>query len=97
MDAQLARLVEFAHLPNTVFQVVPFAVGERRPFDLPVNLLTLEDRSLVAYAETHAQGQVDRDSSGTLSLLAGYHHLQAESLSQTASVAMIEQLREGTS
>jgi transcriptional regulator with XRE-family HTH domain len=96
MNAQFERLVEFASLPNTVLQIAPFSIGERRPFDLPVNLLTLADRSLVAYAETHAQGQVDRDSAGTLPLLASYHHLQAESLSQTASVAMIEQHRKGS-
>ncbi|MFD5888756.1 Scr1 family TA system antitoxin-like transcriptional regulator [Streptomyces sp. NPDC060334] len=96
MDAQLAKLTEFAALPNTVVQVAPFTMGERRPFHLPVNLLTLADRSLVAYAETHAQGHVDRESTAVLPLLAGYHHLQAESLPQAASVAMIEELRKGS-
>lgn len=96
MDAQLRRLAEFAELPNYVVQVTPFVVAERRPFDLPVNLLTLPDRSLVAYAETHAQGHVDRESTAVLPLLAGYHHLQAESLSKAASVAMIHEVRKGT-
>ncbi|MFJ7588415.1 helix-turn-helix transcriptional regulator [Streptomyces sp. NPDC097617] len=96
MAAQLEKLAAFAELPNSVLQVAPFAIGERRPFHLPVNLLTLGDRSLVAYAETHAQGHVDRESTAVLPLLAGYHHLQAESLPQAASVAMIHEVRKGT-
>ncbi|MFD0356775.1 helix-turn-helix domain-containing protein [Streptomyces sp. NPDC127110] len=96
MDAQLAHLVEFAELPNTVLQVAPFEIGERRPFNLPVNLLTLVDRSMLAYAETHAQGHVDRESAAVLPLLTAYHQLQAESLSQAASVAVINEVRKGT-
>ncbi|MFC8789925.1 helix-turn-helix domain-containing protein [Streptomyces cinereoruber] len=95
MDAQLRRLSEFAELPNTVLQVAPFDIGERRPFNLPVNLLTLPDLSMVAYAESHAQGHVDRESTAVLPLLAGYHQLQAESLSQAHSVAMIDEVRKG--
>ncbi|MET8825218.1 Scr1 family TA system antitoxin-like transcriptional regulator [Streptomyces sp. NPDC004610] len=81
---------------NVALQIVPFAAGERRPFHLPVNLLTLENRSLVAYTETHVQGQVHRDSAETLPLLGLYHQLQAASLCQADSVAMIEQLRKGS-
>ncbi|WP_189547144.1 helix-turn-helix domain-containing protein [Streptomyces gelaticus] len=92
MDSQIRKLVEFAALPHTVLQVAPFGIGERRPFNLPVNLLTLPDRSMVAYAESHAQGHVDRESTSVLPLLTAYHQLQAEALSQAASVAMIEQV-----
>ncbi|WMX46892.1 helix-turn-helix transcriptional regulator [Streptomyces roseicoloratus] len=97
MGAQLERLVEYAGLPNSVLQVAPYEIGERRSFDLPVNLLTLADRSMVAYAETHAQGHVDRDRTTVVSLLTAYHQLQAECLSQADSVAMIEQVRKGMS
>ncbi|KPI17956.1 helix-turn-helix domain protein [Actinobacteria bacterium OK074] len=96
MDAQLARLIEFAELPNTVLQIVPFSVGERRPFDLPLNILTMPDRSLMAYAESALRGHLERESSFVVPLLASYHQLQAEALSQAASVAMIEQARKGT-
>lgn len=96
MDEQLARLVEFARRPTTVLQVAPFDIGERRPFDLPVNLLTLPDRSMVSYAESQAQGHVERETASVLPMLTSYHQLQAESLSQAASVAMIEKLRRGT-
>ncbi|MFE1776890.1 helix-turn-helix transcriptional regulator [Streptomyces sp. NPDC059008] len=96
MDAQLARLVEFADLPNTLLQVAPYDIGERRTFDLPVNLLTLPDRSLICYAESQAQGNLDRESTSVVPMLTAYHQLQAEALSQAASVAMIEQVRKGT-
>lgn len=91
MESQIQKLADIAALPNTVLQVAPFGIGERRPFNLPVNLLTLPDRSMVSYAESHSQGNVDRESASVLPLLTAYHQLQAEALSQTASVAMIKQ------
>ncbi|MGW3007404.1 helix-turn-helix domain-containing protein [Streptomyces sp. NPDC001219] len=96
MDAQLARLVEFADLPNTVLQVAPFELGERRPFSLPITVLTLPDRSLMSYAESAHRGHLERESTSVLPILTAYHQLQAEALSQAASVALINQLRKDT-
>ncbi|UXY32711.1 helix-turn-helix domain-containing protein [Streptomyces sp. HUAS TT20] len=97
MAEQLDKLAGFAELPSTVFQVAPYDLGERRPFDLPINLLTLADRSHVAYAESAQRGHLVRESTFVVAALTAYHQLQAEALSQSASVAMIEQLRKGTS
>jgi transcriptional regulator with XRE-family HTH domain len=96
MNAQLSRLAEFAELPNTLLQVAPYEIGERRTFDLPVNLLTLPDRSVICYAESQAQGNLDRETTFVLPMLTAYHQLQAEAQSQAASVTLIEQLRKGT-
>ncbi|MFB8032257.1 helix-turn-helix domain-containing protein [Streptomyces sp. NPDC056004] len=96
MAAQLDRLLEFAGLPNTVLQIAPFDMMERRPFNLPMNLLTLSDLSAVAYAESQMRGHLERDTTLVLPLLASYHQLQAEALSQAASVAMISEARKGT-
>ncbi|MFI8435101.1 Scr1 family TA system antitoxin-like transcriptional regulator [Streptomyces sp. NPDC079020] len=96
MAAQLQRLVEVASLPHWVIQVAPFGIGARRAFNLPVNLLTLADRSVVAYAESQAQGHVERETASVVPLLTAYHQLQAEAQSQAASVVMIEQLRRGS-
>ncbi|MFJ1640793.1 Scr1 family TA system antitoxin-like transcriptional regulator [Streptomyces sp. NPDC088256] len=96
MDAQLARLEEFAELPNTVLQIAPFDMAERRPFDLPLYILTLPNRQLMSYAESAHQGHLDRESTSALHLLTAYHQLQAGALSQAASVAMISQLRKGS-
>ncbi|MFE7621001.1 Scr1 family TA system antitoxin-like transcriptional regulator [Streptomyces sp. NPDC057496] len=96
MDAQLARLIEFAELPNTVLQIAPFDMAERRPFDLPLYVLTMPDRQLMSYAESSHRGHLNRESASVVPLLTAYHQLQAEALSQAASVAMISQLRKGS-
>ncbi|MDQ8704756.1 helix-turn-helix transcriptional regulator [Streptomyces sp. LHD-70] len=96
MAAQLDRLCEFAALPNTVFQVAPFALGERRSFDLPVTLVALPDRSHISYAESAQQGRLERDIRFVQPLLTAYHQLQAEALSQAESAAMVQQFRKDT-
>ncbi|WP_405743530.1 helix-turn-helix transcriptional regulator [Streptomyces sp. NBC_01525] len=96
MEPQLDRLMEFANWPNTVLQVAPFVIGEHRPFDLPVNLLTMSDRSVMYYAESQAQGFFDREPTSVMPVLTTYHQLQAQALSQAETVAMISQLRKGT-
>ncbi|SCK22849.1 Predicted transcriptional regulators [Streptomyces sp. ScaeMP-e48] len=96
MKAQLDHLIDFADLPNTILQVVPFDLGERRPFDLPVTILTMVDRSIMSYAESAQQGYVERETTGVLPLLADYHRLQAVAPSQAASVDIVKQLRKGT-
>ncbi len=96
MEAQLARLIEYAELPNTVVQVAPFDMGERRPFNLPLYVLTLPDRQLMAYTESAQRGHLERESTSVLPILTAYHQLQAEAPSQATSVALINQLRKGT-
>ena len=95
MRGQFEQLLDFAALSNTVLQVAPFEMGERRTFDLPVNLLTLPDRSLAAYAEAQTQGHLDRETRFVAPLLTAYHQLQAEALSQAETVAMIQQVMKG--
>jgi transcriptional regulator with XRE-family HTH domain len=96
MGAQLDRLVEFAELPNTVLQIAPYAIGERRPFNFMMYFLTLSDLSVIAYSESQIRGHVERESPAVLPLLTAYHQLQAEALPQAASVAMINEARKGT-
>ncbi|MER5553763.1 helix-turn-helix transcriptional regulator [Streptomyces sp. NPDC002793] len=95
MAAQLDKLLAFAELPSTVLQIAPYALAERRPFDLPVRVVTLADRSMITYAESALQGHLDRNTGVVLPVLTAYHQLQAEAASQAESVAMIEQLRKG--
>lgn len=97
MEAQLERLVEFAANPMTVLQVAPFTMGERRAFRLPLNLVTLPDRSVVSYTESLAQGHLDREPTTVLPVLMTYHQLQADVLSQAESVALINEVRKGIS
>ncbi|MEU5400640.1 helix-turn-helix transcriptional regulator [Streptomyces sp. NPDC005963] len=95
MDAQWARLLEFAAMPNSGLQIAPYAMGERQPFNRLVHLLTMADRSVMSYVESQTQGQLDRDLSSVLPLVKKYHQLQIEAASQAESVAMIEKLRKG--
>ncbi|WP_026328557.1 helix-turn-helix domain-containing protein [Streptomyces sulphureus] len=96
MSAQLDSLLEFAERPNTVLQVAPFDMGERRPLRLPITVLTLPDRALVSYAESAQHGHLERDNKFVLPMLTSYHQLQADAPSQAQSVDMINQLRKGT-
>ncbi|WP_416970229.1 helix-turn-helix domain-containing protein [Streptomyces sp. 4F14] len=96
MKAQLDRLLEFSELPNTHLQIATFDMGERRPLTLPITLVTLPDRALVAYAESALRGHLERDNSFVAPFLSAYYQLQAEALSQADSVAMIRELRKGT-
>ncbi|MBB1245616.1 helix-turn-helix domain-containing protein [Streptomyces durbertensis] len=96
MDAQLQHLVDVAARPNWIIQVAPSTLGARRAFNLPVNLLTLADRSVMCYAESQAQGHLDRESASVMPMLTAYHQLQGVALSPAASVDMINQLRKGS-
>ncbi|KOG80449.1 helix-turn-helix transcriptional regulator [Streptomyces griseus] len=95
MRAQMDRLIEFAEQPHTVIQVAPFDMGENRPFDLPIYILTMPDRSLMSYAESAQQGYLERESSSVVPHLTAYHQMQAAAPSQAASVDMFWQLRKG--
>ncbi|MFD7666121.1 helix-turn-helix domain-containing protein [Streptomyces sp. NPDC059788] len=95
MGRQLDRLIEFADQPDTLLQLAPYTMGERRPFNRLVNLLTLPDRSLMSYVESQTHGKLDREPTSVLPLMRAYHQLQAEALSQAESVVLIQQLRKG--
>lgn len=95
MAAQMDRLLAFAELPTTVLQVAPYSLGERRAFDLPVHLVTLEDRKTILYTESAQRGHLERESVFVVPMLTAYHQMQAEALSQAESVTMIQQFRKG--
>ncbi|MEU9608232.1 helix-turn-helix transcriptional regulator [Streptomyces sp. NPDC048057] len=97
MGRQLDRLVQFANQPNTSLQIAPYSMGERRPFNRSVNLLTQADRSVCAYVESQTQGYLDREITSVIPLVRAYHQLQTEALSQAESVSLIDQVRKGIS
>lgn len=97
MAEQLEHVAAIADQPNTVVQIAPFELGERRSFYTPVTLVTLPERTQIAYAESTHSGQLERDMRFVGPLLTAYHQLAAEALSQAESVAMISQVRKGAS
>ncbi|MFE6778245.1 helix-turn-helix domain-containing protein [Streptomyces sp. NPDC057702] len=96
MKEQFDQLLEFAEQPNTILQIAPFTMGEHRAFTLPLYILTMQDRSLMSYAESAHRGHLERESSVVLPILTAYHQLQAGALTQASSVEMIRELRKGT-
>ncbi|MEU9335820.1 helix-turn-helix transcriptional regulator [Streptomyces sp. NPDC048290] len=93
VDEQMQRLAEFAEQPTTTLQIAPFTMGWKRPFDLPLYILTMPDRSLMMYSESAQRGYLEREGSAVLPMLTAYHQLQTEALSQSASLDLINQLR----
>ncbi|MEV0882318.1 helix-turn-helix transcriptional regulator [Streptomyces microflavus] len=96
MAAQLQYLIDFAAQPHTTLQIAPYSIGERRSFNRSVNLLTLQDRSVVSYVESETQGHLDRELGSVIPMVRAYHQLQNVSLSQTDSVDVFHRHRKGT-
>lgn len=95
MSRQLNHVTVLAGRPNITVQVAPLSLGEMVPFTFPVVLLTLPDRSLVGYNETHARGYLERNPTACAAWARDYDQLQVESLSTVASLAMISTVRKG--
>ncbi|MER8105279.1 helix-turn-helix transcriptional regulator [Kitasatospora sp. NPDC094016] len=93
MAGQLAHLEELAGRPNVTIQVAPLGLGEHRPFAHPVTLLTMPNRSLLGYSESHLRGHLERDAETLAGWAREYDRLQAEALPLTPSLELIRALR----
>ncbi|MGW3076418.1 MULTISPECIES: helix-turn-helix domain-containing protein [unclassified Kitasatospora] len=98
MARQLAHLEDLASRPNITIQVAPFSLAEELPFTMMVTLLTMADRSLLAYSECQLRGFLERDADTAQAWERDYHQLQVEALSKAASLEKIhKQGMRGTS
>jgi hypothetical protein len=95
MERQLDHLAVMAKRPNITMQIAPLSLGEYVPFLFPIVLLTLADRSVVGYGETHARGYVERTPSKCSAWERDYDHLVVESLSTVASLDRVRAVRKG--
>lgn len=93
MAEQLQHIEGLAERAHITVQVAPAALGEHRPFLLPVVLLTLPDRSVVGYAESQLRGHLERERKTVAVWERDYDHLQMEAPSQRASLDMIRAVR----
>lgn len=93
MLRQLQCLEHLTTQPSTIIQVAPFALGERRPFSLPVTLLTLPDRTVLGYSESQERGFLTRESELVTAWERAYDWLQVDALSQADSLALIQEVR----
>ncbi|TQF04479.1 helix-turn-helix domain-containing protein [Kitasatospora acidiphila] len=94
MVRQLDALEQASASPRITIQVAPFALGEHRPFVLPISLLSLPDRSLIGYTESEGQATLVRDAATLATWDRAYHHLQVGALSELASLDKIRAARE---
>ena len=93
MVHQLAKLESVAEQPRRIIQVAPYELGERCPFVLPVWLLTMPDRTVLGYTESHQRGFLERESDSVAAWEREYDWLQVDALSQANSLAMIQEVR----
>ncbi|MFF7994981.1 DUF5753 domain-containing protein [Kitasatospora xanthocidica] len=93
MARQLAHLEDLASQPNVTIQVAPISLGENRPFSHPVTILTMPNRSLLGYSETHHRGFLERDAETLAGWAREYDRLQVEALPLAASLELIRAVR----
>ncbi|MED7948881.1 helix-turn-helix transcriptional regulator [Streptomyces sp. BE20] len=91
MRRQLRQLEELAARPHITIQVAPYSLAEELPFTMMVTLLTMADRSLLAYSESQLRGFLVRRSETARALERDYHQLSVEALPKVASLEMIRQ------
>ncbi|MDH6578553.1 helix-turn-helix transcriptional regulator [Kitasatospora sp. MAP5-34] len=95
MDGQLEHLAQLSDRPNVLLQVAPFTMGERRPFALPVYLVTLADRTMLGYTESQERGYLTRETDTVREWARDYDRLQVGALSDVASLELINAARKG--
>lgn len=95
MAEQLDHLLSLTERPNITVQVAPFSLGELVPFFFPVVLLTLPNRALLGYSETHSRGYLERNATTCAAWERDYDQLLAESLPTGPSLDLIRAVRKG--
>ncbi|WP_406193551.1 helix-turn-helix transcriptional regulator [Kitasatospora sp. NBC_01560] len=91
MRRQLRHLEDLAARPNLTVQIAPYSLAEELPFTMVVTLLTMADRSLLAYSECQLRGFLARQSDTARALDRDYDQLTVEALPKAASLEMIRQ------
>lgn len=87
MTGQLRSLLADAQAPRITIQVLPFTTTP--PVTENYTLLTLADKSVIAYADTPLSGQVTDDAEEVAGLDGLYDLLRAEALPPAESAALI--------
>ncbi|MGC0312156.1 helix-turn-helix domain-containing protein [Kitasatospora acidiphila] len=93
MDVQLDHLERLATRPKVTIQAVPFSMGELQPFNGPMVLLTMRDRSLLGYCESAARGYLERDLDLLRAWEVAYDQLQVNALSPAHTLDLIRTVR----
>ncbi|MFD5085423.1 helix-turn-helix domain-containing protein [Kitasatospora sp. NPDC058406] len=95
MEEQFALLEAQFESSHVILQIAPFAMGEHRPFALPMVLLTLPDRSLLGYSESEGRSHLEHDSAMLGAWRRHYDRLQVGALAETVTSDWFRAAREG--
>jgi transcriptional regulator with XRE-family HTH domain len=93
MERQFEHLEQLAQRPGITLQVLPFDRSDLSPFDMPITLLGIGDRTSIGYTETLERGFVQRDRDKVRAWQRDYDRLMAEALSPAESLNVISQAR----
>ncbi|MCZ7417017.1 MULTISPECIES: helix-turn-helix domain-containing protein [unclassified Streptomyces] len=97
MREQLRRLAVLADTPNTVMQLLPFTHGEHALLGGALTLMTLGDRSCVAYEESIDSGTLFEDEERVAARRRAYDRLRAHALSPKETAAILTAASEALS
>lgn len=93
MRAQLAHLLELAHLPNVFLRVVPNSAGANEGLDGPFKVITVH-QGTVGFIHAQVGGRLVLDALTVTGLRSRFDRIGADALSRTATRAKIKQLME---
>lgn len=93
MHEQLNHLLQAAHRPSVVLQVIPASVAAH-PGQSGAGFVVADfaDAPSVGYQDTHVGGQVIEDRDDIAQLLATWDRLRAEALPRRASLDLVEEV-----
>ncbi|MFI5758254.1 Scr1 family TA system antitoxin-like transcriptional regulator [Streptomyces sp. NPDC051569] len=94
MRAQLARLAELVDTPTSTVQILPFEHGEHALLGGMLTLMTLDDKSSVAYEESMTTGTLLEEPERVRTLRRAYDLMRAYALSPRETAAFIRSAME---
>ncbi|MBW1604414.1 helix-turn-helix domain-containing protein [Streptomyces sp. JJ66] len=97
MKDQLARLIPLTETPSTLIQLLPFEHGEHPLLGGTLTLMTLTDRTCVAYEEGIASGTLLEDQERVAMRRRAYDRMRAHALSPRKTAAVLSTAMEALS
>ncbi|MDX3851108.1 helix-turn-helix transcriptional regulator [Streptomyces sp. AK02-01A] len=94
MRDQLVRLIDLVDTPTTTLQMLPFAHGEHALLGGTLTLMTLDDKSSVAYEESSTTGTLLEDPERVGARRRAYDLMRAYALSPRDTGAFIRSVME---
>jgi transcriptional regulator with XRE-family HTH domain len=92
MAEQVGRLIEAAQRPHVMIQVIPASVGAHEGLAGSFGIADFEDTPSVGYLETALRGQPVESTKDVAALNLIWDTLRGDTLSRTASQALLEEV-----